>query len=319
MFPSTLPALSIVVPCYNEEENMQELIRRLTEVCHKIVESDYEIVLVNDGSSDLTWAKIKAFANDDGHVVAVNLSRNHGHQLALSAGLSVSSGARVFIIDADLQDPPELLDQMMTLMDQGAAVVYGQRIERRGESLFKRASASVFYRLLERLVDIEIPRDSGDFRLMSRRAVTILNTMPERSRFVRGMVSWIGLKQVPLRYERHPRFAGKTKYPLHKMVRFAIDAITSFSVRPLRIASYCGVISAITTFVLSGYALYSWVSGKAVPGWTSLTLIVLSIGTVQLLTLGVFGEYLGRLYMEAKQRPLFIIDEVFRTAPGEKS
>ena len=304
------PQLSIVIPCYDEAACLQELWQRVSAACRGAVGDDFEIVLVNDGSKDATWAKMNLLADLDRHVVAVNLSRNHGHQLALSAGLALCSGARVFILDADLQDPPELLGAMMAAMDQGADIVYGQRTARHGEGWFKRASASLFYRLAGRLMDVEIPRDTGDFRLMSRRALDILNRMPERSRYIRGMVGWIGLKQVPLPYERQPRFAGTSKYPLHKMIRFAVDAVTSFSIVPMRIASYVGALVALGAVGELIHALSVWLSGETVPGWTSLMVVVLVIGSVQLISLGVFGEYLGRLYMESKQRPLFVVDEI---------
>ena len=227
--------LSVVVPCYNEEDGIRELHQRVTAACQACVGNAYELVLVNDGSSDASWKLMCELSELDKNVVAVNLSRNHGHQLALSAGLQMCRGERVFIIDADLQDPPELLPKMMERMDDGCDVVFGQRIKSEGETAFKKASAFAFYRLLNRMVDIDIPRDTGDFRLMSRRALDILNSMPEHHRFIRGMVSWIGMRQEALPYERAARFAGETKYPLSKMIRFAIDAITGFSVRPLRL------------------------------------------------------------------------------------
>jgi glycosyltransferase involved in cell wall biosynthesis len=303
-------ALSVVVPCYNEEDGVHELYRRVTEVCHACVGNSYELLLVNDGSSDATWKIMCELSNLDKNVVAVNLSRNHGHQLALSAGLQICRGERVFIIDADLQDPPELLPKMMERMDAGCDVVFGQRIKREGETVFKKASAYAFYRLLYRIVDIDIPRDTGDFRLMSRRAVDILNSMPEHHRFIRGMVSWIGMRQEALPYERAARFAGETKYPFSKMIRFAIDAITGFSVRPLRLASYLGFCFGIATLILLTYVLVNFFLGKTVEGWTSLAVIILALGSVQLFVSGVMGEYLGRLYMESKRRPLFVIQEV---------
>ena len=306
----TAPKLSVVAPCYNEEQSISVLASRLTASCVTSVGDDYEIVLVNDGSKDTTWDRICALAAQDKHIIAVNLSRNHGHQLALSAGLTICRGQRILIIDADLQDPPELLGKMMALMDQGADIVYGQRTQRRGETIFKRSSAALFYRILNRLVEIDIPQDTGDFRLISRRAVDILNTMPERSRFIRGMVSWIGLRQVPLKYERDARYAGETKYPLRKMIRFALDAVTSFSTVPMRIASYVGLVTGCIGLFSLVYIFITWFQGRNVQGWTSLMVIVLVIGSAQLLCLGVFGEYLGRLYMESKRRPLFIIDEI---------
>jgi glycosyltransferase involved in cell wall biosynthesis len=303
-------SLSVVVPCYNEEEGVRELHRRVTAVCRACVGTSYELVLVNDGSSDATWKIMCELSELDKNVVAVNLSRNHGHQLALSAGLQMCRGARIFIIDADLQDPPELLPKMMERMDDGCDVVFGQRIKREGETAFKKASAFAFYRLLNRMVDIDIPRDTGDFRLMSRRAVDILNSMPEHHRFIRGMVSWIGMRQEAIPYERAARFAGETKYPLSKMIRFAIDAITGFSVRPLRMASYLGFCFGIATLLLLAYVLMAYLLGYTVEGWTSLAVIILALGSVQLFVVGVMGEYLGRLYIESKRRPLFVIQEV---------
>ena len=302
--------LSVVVPCFNEEDGVDELHRRVSATCQSILGDSYELVLVNDGSKDTTWTVMNDISLRDKHVVAINLSRNHGHQIALSAGLQMCRGERVFVLDADLQDPPELLPQMMARMDEGCDVVFGQRIKREGESFFKKASAYAFYRVLDRMVDINIPPDTGDFRLMSRRAVDALNRMPEHHRFIRGMVSWIGMRQAAFPYERAARFAGETKYPLSKMIRFAIDAITGFSVRPLRIASYIGIFSGIATLLLLGYVLLHYFTGYTVAGWTSLAVIVLLMGSAQLLVAGVMGEYLGRLYLEAKGRPLFIIQEI---------
>jgi len=303
-------ALSVVVPCYNEKDGLLELHRRVSAVCHGSVGDDYELVLVNDGSRDDTWKIMRELSEVDKHVVAVNLSRNHGHQLALSAGLHLCRGERIFILDADLQDPPELLPKMMERMDDGCDVVFGQRIKRDGETTFKKASAFAFYRLLNRIVDINIPQDTGDFRLISRRAVDILNSMPEHHRFIRGMVSWIGMRQEALPYERAARFAGETKYPLSKMIRFAIDAITGFSVRPLRMASYLGFCFGIATLLLLAYVLVHYFLGHTVEGWTSLAVIILALGSVQLFVAGVMGEYLGRLFIESKDRPLFVIQEV---------
>ena len=302
--------LSVVVPCFNERETLHELHRRVSEVCRACVGRNYELVLVNDGSTDGTWDLLAFLAAKDPHVVAVNLSRNHGHQLALSAGLQLCRGERVFILDCDLQDPPELLGAMMARMDDGCDVVYGQRTRREGETAFKKASAHLFYRLLGRLADVDIPPDTGDFRLMSRRAVDQLNAMPEQHRFIRGMVSWMGLRQEPLRYERAARFAGETKYPLGKMIRFAVDAITGFSIRPLRLATWLGLFFSLASMVLMTYVLTAYFFGQTINGWTSLTLIILMVSAVQFILMGVLGEYVGRLYVEAKKRPLFIVQEV---------
>lgn len=306
----TQPKLSVVVPCYNEQDSLHELHRRVTAVCLENVSTSYELILVNDGSRDSTWDRMLALSQQDPHVLAINLSRNHGHQLALSAGLSMVRGDRILILDADLQDPPELLPKMMSRMDNGVEVVFGQRIKREGETMFKRLTAFAFYRFLSRMVDIEVPEDTGDFRLLSRRAVELLNRMPENHRFIRGMVSWIGLRQEALPYERAARFAGTTNYPLSKMIKFALDAITGFSIKPLRVASYLGITFAIAAAFLMLYVLVSYLRGQTVDGWTSMTLIILAIGSVQLIVAGVMGEYVGRLYMESKGRPLFIIQEV---------
>lgn len=253
---------------------------------------------------------IQDFSAQDPHVMGVNLTRNHGHQLALTAGLTMARGDRILVVDADLQDPPELLKDMMALMDQGFDVVYGQRRQRAGESLFKKSTASLFYRVLLRLSETPIPLDTGDFRLMSRRALDALLAMPEQHRFVRGMVSWIGFPQTALPYDREERFAGTTKYPLKKMVRFAIDAITGFSTKPLRFASQIGLILAALGALLVAYVVIAWLTGETVAGWTSLMAVVVILGSVQMFVLGVIGEYLGRLYMQSKQRPLFLIQDV---------
>jgi polyisoprenyl-phosphate glycosyltransferase len=308
------PYLSVVVPCYNEEEVLHELHRRLTNVCRRAGQS-YEIVLINDGSKDKTWPMMAELSRADPQVVGVNLSRNHGHQLALTAGLSVCRGDRILIIDADLQDPPELLPEMLERMDAGVDVVYGQRMHREGETALKLATASIFYRLIGALTEVPIPRDTGDFRLMSRRALDVLMAMPERHRFIRGMVSWIGFRQEPLPYDRKARFAGTTKYPFSKMLKFAIDAITAFSVKPLAIASWVGMGSGVMSLLLLVYSFVSWmgwVGGRAVTGWTSLMCAVTLLGSVQLMVLGIMGEYLGRMYEQIRGRPLFIIEEIAR-------
>jgi polyisoprenyl-phosphate glycosyltransferase len=311
-----MTALSIVVPCYNEQECLAVLHQRLTAVARQVAGEDYELVLVNDGSTDRTWPMMRDLAATDPRLVAINLSRNHGHQLALTAGLDLCRGDKVLIIDADLQDPPELLPDMLAAMDrEGADVVYGVRESRSGETRFKRATASAFYRLLARATDVDIPVDTGDFRMMSRRALNALLAMPEQARFIRGMVAWIGFKQVPLSYKRDERFAGVTKYPLSKMVRFALDALTGFSSAPLKLASQAGLLLALGSVVLVIYIAFSWASGKTIPGWTSLMLIVVVLGAVQMFVLGLMGEYIGRLYSQAKQRPLYIVQEIAGRAP----
>lgn len=303
--------LSVVVPCFNEETGLKELHRRVSLVCQNDLSSDlYEIILINDGSSDNSWHEMLKLSEEDPHVVVVNLSRNHGHQLALTAGLDLCCGERVFILDADLQDPPELLPKMMSRMDEGFDVIYGQRTKREGETTFKKVTAFAFYRILNYMVEVKVPQDTGDFRLMSRRSLDVLKSMPEHHRFIRGMVSWIGLKQEAFPYERAERFLGETKYPVSKMIKFAIDAITGFSVRPLRIASYLGLCFGALTLLFLFYILIHYMIGHTVEGWTSLAVIILALGSAQLFVAGVIGEYLGRLYLQSKGRPLFVIQEI---------
>ncbi len=303
--------LSIVIPCFNEEACLPELHKRVLAAARAVVGEDHEIVLINDGSRDASWSVMQRLTESDPHLVAINLSRNHGHQLALTAGLDLCRGERIMIIDADLQDPPELLGEMLATMDsEGADVVYGVRRKRAGETLFKKVTAAIFYRGLARLTDTDIPVDTGDFRLMSRRALDALLAMPEQARFVRGMVAWIGFRQVPLMYDRSERFDGETKYPLSKMIRFALDAVTGFSTAPLRFASHVGLALVGVSVLILGYSLEGWLSGNTVEGWTSLMLIVVLLGAAQMFVLGMIGEYLGRLYMEAKRRPLYIVAEV---------
>ncbi len=302
--------LSVVVPCYNEAKVLHELYRRLTAACSAAVGEDYEIVLVNDGSRDDTLAVMSGLVGQDRKIVAVNLARNYGHQIALSAGLRYCRGALILIIDADLQDPPELLPEMMTLIDGGAEVVYGQRRSRKGEPWFRRTAMKVYYRLLKRMVEIDIPLDTGDFRLITRRVLDILNAMPEQHRFIRGMISWIGLKQVPVLYDRDARFAGDSHYTYRKLLGLAFDGITGFSVVPLRLASYFGIFSGLVGLAMLIYSIGGYFFADAPVGWASQTTIILVLGSGQLIVLGIVGEYLGRLYIESKRRPIFLIESV---------
>ena len=306
-----MTALSIVVPCFNEEACLPELHRRLSAAAKSAAGSDYEIVLVNDGSRDGSWSIMRVLAESDPNLVAVNLSRNHGHQLALTAGLDLCRGDAILIIDADLQDPPELLPAMLDCMrSEDADVVYGLRRSRKGETAFKRATAHGFYRLLSRATEIDIPVDTGDFRIMSRRALDALLAMPEQSRFIRGMVTWIGFKQVPFAYDREERFAGSTKYPIGKMLRFAFDALTGFSSAPLKLASHAGLALSVGSVLILAYIAYAWLAGRSIQGWTSLMLVVVFLGAVQMFVLALMGEYIGRLYNEVKGRPLYIVQDV---------
>ncbi len=306
------PYLSVVLPCYNESEVIRETHRRVAAVCQDLKQS-YEIVVVNDGSKDDTWAQLRQLTQEDPHLVAVNLSRNHGHQLALSAGLHFVRGERILIMDADLQDPPELLPEMLRKMDEGVDVVYAQRRSRPGDALLKRIFCAVFYRLLDRLADARIPLDTGDFRLISRRVCDLMGAMPERHRFIRGMVSWVGYRQEAILYDRDARFAGETKYPLHKLVGLAVDGIISSSRKPLAFALVIGSIAAAFGLLLLLYALYSWLFVGTTPqGWASLLITVVLMGGLQLMVLGVMGEYLGRIHEQTRGRPMFIVEAVVR-------
>jgi polyisoprenyl-phosphate glycosyltransferase len=306
-----MTALSIVVPCFNEEACLRALHSRLAASARKAAGDDYEIVLVNDGSRDGSWPIMSELAASDPRLVAINLSRNHGHQLALTAGLDLCRGDVILVIDADLQDPPELLSDMLkTMKAERADVVYGVRRTRRGDTAFKRATAHGFYRLLSRATEVDIPLDAGDFRMISRRALDALLAMPEQARFIRGMVAWIGFKQVPFAYDRQERFAGETKYPLGKMVRFALDALTGFSSAPLKLASHAGLALSAGSLLLLVYIAFGWASGRSIPGWASLMLVVVILGAVQMFVLALMGEYIGRLYNEAKRRPLYIVQDI---------
>lgn len=304
-------SLSVVIPCYNEEACLPELHRRVSAVARQCFGDDHEILLVNDGSRDRSWTIMQQLAASDPRLVCIDLARNHGHQMALTAGLDLCRGEKILIIDADLQDPPELLPDMLAVMDAEAAdVVYGLRTSRDGETLAKKVTAGLFYRILDRLTDISIPLDTGDFRLMSRRALDVLLAMPEQARFVRGMVAWIGFRQLPFPYARAQRLAGVTNYPFAKMLGLAFDAITGFSTAPLRFASHAGLWLVGLLVLVAVYVLIQWLLGHTIPGWTSLSLLVIGLGAAQMLVLGVIGEYLGRVYVEAKRRPLYIVADV---------
>jgi polyisoprenyl-phosphate glycosyltransferase len=305
--------LSVVIPCYNEEGSLKPLLHRLLPVCQKSFGDAFEVILIDDGSRDATWQEIVQYADTIAQVAGVKLSRNSGHQRALSAGLEQASGDFIFILDADLQDPPELLPEMLQLVRDGNDVVFGQRRSRAGETWFKKKTASWFYRTLNYFSDVPIPQDVGDFRLMTRRVLEQLTAMPESHRFVRGMVSWIGFQQKALQYDREARFQGESHYPLKKMLSFAVDAITSFSVVPLRFASIIGATMAAASFLSMLYVLGSYFLGQTLQGWASLAILILFIGGTQLLFLGVIGEYIGRIYTETKRRPLYIIDCVYRS------
>jgi polyisoprenyl-phosphate glycosyltransferase len=303
--------ISVVVPCYNEFAGLPTLIERASDATRKVFGDSFEIVLIDDGSSDGTWQLMQQFASGSPNIVAIKLARNHGHQLALTAGLTFARGDLVFVIDADLQDPPELLRPMLEVMEaEQADVVFGVRRKRKGETIFKKLSASLFYRTLAQNADIKIPLDAGDFRLMTRRVSKTLAQMPERDRFIRGMVAWIGLRQVPFEYDRDERFAGETKYPLKKMLRLAGDAFMGFSMLPLRFAAQFSAVMFLLLLAILVYALVSWLFFDTLSGWTSLMILISFSSAVQFLVLGIMGEYIGRSYLSIKQRPLFIVDRV---------
>jgi dolichol-phosphate mannosyltransferase len=305
--------VSVVVPCFNEAEVIGETLRRLREFCAHVQGLRVELIFVDDGSRDATRALLREQAAADPRVQVLGLSRNFGHQIAVSAGLDVARGDAVVLIDADLQDPPEVIHEMLAKWREGYDVVYGTRTERAGESVFKLSTARGFYRVLNRLSDTPIPLDTGDFRLMSRAVVEALKAMPERDRFVRGMVSWVGFRQTALPYRRAERFAGTSKYPLRKMLRFATDGILSFSTRPLQMSITLGLLAAAVAMLGIAYALFLRVFTSIwVEGWTALMIAVLFIGGVQLICVGILGEYIGRIYNEVKRRPLYLVQEHIR-------
>jgi polyisoprenyl-phosphate glycosyltransferase len=294
---------------YNEQEVIEVTYRRLKAVLDTLGET-YEIVFVNDGSRDKTSEIVRGMCASDQKVKLVEFSRNFGHQIAVTAGMDHSSGRSVVLIDADLQDPPELIIDMVALWREGYDVVYGKRIERKGESWFKKMTASMFYRLLRSMTSVNIPVDTGDFRLMDRKVCDALSSMREQSRFIRGMVSWAGFKQTSVDYVRDERFAGETKYPLRKMIKLSLDAMTSFSTKPLKIASVLGFILSAVGFIYLFVVLYQrFFTNSTTQGWTSLIAINLLFNGITLSLLGVLGEYIGRTYEEAKRRPLYLVSD----------
>jgi len=306
--------ISIVVPCFNEAAVLREAHRRLAAVAASIAEAAFEFIFVDDGSRDETPTLLHELSAADARVRGLRLSRNFGQQVATTAGLEHASGDAVVIIDADLQDPPELIAEMFSYWREGYQVAYGQRSDRAGETRFKLWSASAFYRLVNSISHVQIPPDTGDFRLMDRAVVDAVLRMPERDRFLRGMVSWVGFRQVAVPYRRAARFAGETKYPMVKMLRFAADAVFSFSFAPLRLAVWVGFLALGVALAGILYALalrFFFDPTHWVRGWASLFVAVLFMGGVQLISLGIIGEYVGRIYGEVKQRPLYFVRERF--------
>jgi len=306
--------ISVVVPLFDEEANVSELIRRIGAILSRVCRTDtYEIVAVNDGSRDGTLAALRRAQQLEPQLVVVDLSRNFGHQIAATAGLDTARGDAVILMDGDLQDPPELIEALLGKWREGFDVVYATRKTRKGESFFKVQTAKLFYRTIRRLTNVSIPVDTGDFRLMSRRVVDALGQTREKHRFLRGLVSWVGFAQTGVEYERDARSAGETKYPLSKMLRFAIDGITSFSEIPLRFATYLGFIVSSVAFLYAAVVLVLKLLGLNEPGYTSMMSIILFLGGVQLMTIGIAGEYLGRIYDQVKARPLYLLSSVERS------
>jgi glycosyltransferase involved in cell wall biosynthesis len=311
--PRTLSLLSVVAPVYNEEQLIELFVKR---ACAALADYAFELVLVDDGSSDATPALLDRFADQDPRVRVVHLSRNFGHQAALTAGLEHAIGDVVAMIDADLQDPPELIPTMIEQWQQGSDVVYAVRKRREGETAFKLATASWFYKLFDKLAQVDLEPNSGDFRLLDRAALNALLAMTERSRFLRGMTVWVGFTQTAVPYERDARNAGETKYTLRKMLRFSLDAIASFSHLPLQLATYVGIISAGVAFIAIPVVIGLRLVDSYLPGFGSITIAILLLGGIQLIALGVIGEYVGRIYDEVKHRPLYIVREE-RNRPQE--
>ncbi|OQB14382.1 MAG: hypothetical protein BWY15_01240 [Firmicutes bacterium ADurb.Bin193] len=300
---------SVVIPVYNEKEVVRETHKRLKAVMDKTGEA-YELIFVNDGSNDDTGSIVKDIIKADKNVKLIDFSRNFGHQVAISAGMDASSGDAVVVIDADLQDPPEVILEMIKKWKEGFDVVYGKRIKRKGETLFKRITAKLFYRILKKLTSVDIPVDTGDFRLIDKKVKDVFMRLTEKSRYVRGLISWVGFKQTAVEYVRDERFAGETKYPLKKMIKFAADGVTSFSYKPLKLATYLGFLFSFAGFAyLIAVIITRLFSDKVVEGWASIIAVNLFFNGIVLIILGIIGEYVGRIYEETKSRPLYIVRE----------
>lgn len=301
--------LSVVIPVYNEQEIIPHLYSRLQKAV-ELVTPNYELIFINDGSKDATLFKLLELSKIDNKVKFISLSRNFGHQIAVTAGLEHSNGMSVVIIDGDLQDPPELIPEMYQKYKEGNEVVYAKRVKRKGESLFKRFTAKIFYRILKRITSVEIPTDVGDFRLIDRKIVDYLKMMPEQNKFLRGQIAWLGFRQTFVEFERDSRTTGKTGYPLGKMIKFALDGITGFSNAPLKLVTNLGLLFSFVAFIVILYALYShFFLHQTITGWTSLIISSMFIGGIQLLSVGIIGEYISRINTNVQNRPLYIIDQ----------
>ena len=306
--------ISWIVPCFNEEEVIDETFERISRVCDSIERYKWEIIFIDDGSKDFTFKKIQSLLQKRDGLTYIGLSRNYGHQIAVQAGLNNAIGDSAIIIDADLQDPPELANELLEKWENGFDVVYGKRIDRESESFFKKSTAKLFYRLINILSDTNIPLDVGDFRLIDRKVITAIHEMPEKERFLRGMISWVGFNQTYIKYIRQKRYAGKSKYPLKKMITFAINGITSFSRKPLKISIYLGLISSLISILGILYVLYiRFMTSNWVTGWAGLALAILFSSGIQLLSIGILGEYIGKIYIESKNRPLYFIKQSLKS------
>ena len=303
--------ISVVIPMYYEEEVAQECYSKMTQVLLNIKDYDYEIICVNDGSKDKTLPILEKIAEEDKKVKVISFARNFGHQCAVTAGLKYVTGDSIVIIDEDLQDPPELIPEMLKLWEEGNEVIYGKRKTREGESKFKLLTAKMFYNTLNALSDVDIPKDTGDFRLVDRKVVDVINSLPEHNKFLRGLFSWVGFEQKAFEYERKERFAGKTKYPLKKMLKLASDGIIGFSSKPLKIVGGLGIITICISFIILIYAILSFAFkwNKLAPGWTSLMVATTFFSGVILISLWMIGEYISRIYDETKGRPQYIINK----------
>lgn len=303
--------ISVVIPMYYEEEVAHECYSRVTKALKELLNYEYELIFVNDGSKDKTFDILENIALSDKKVKVLSFSRNFGHQCAVTAGLQYVTGDAIVIIDADLQDPPELIKEMIQLWEDGNEVIYAKRKAREGESKFKLFTAKMFYKVLNGLSDVEIPKDTGDFRLVDRKVVDVINSLPEHNKFLRGLFSWVGFKQVPFEYERKERFAGKTKYPLSKMLKLAGDGIISFSTKPLKIVGAIGFFSIVISFFLLIYAILAYIFklDTIADGWTSIMVAITFFAGVQLLSIWIISEYIARIYDESKSRPQYIIDK----------
>ena len=303
---SAKPLLSVVVPVYNEESVILETYKRLKPVLDSM-SIEYEVILVNDGSKDKTAEMATEICTNDTAWKFLNFSRNFGHQIAITAGMDYSSGEAIVVIDADLQDPPELIPQMMEKWHEGFDVVYAKRVKRDGETFFKKFTAKMFYKLMRYMTDFDLPTDVGDYRLIDAKVREALKLVNERNRYIRGIISWLGFKQTAVEFNREKRFAGETKYPLRKMIKFAFDAITAFSYKPLKIATYLGTFVSIASFIYLIVVIVSAIIGKTAPGWASTLAVSLFFNGVVLVILGIIGEYIGRIFDEVKARPLYIV------------